>query len=174
MFCAEDESDRARRCSKLSSGFAPLMIFGGLVFVCIGISANTNTGKDQERLKKLSTAPMVMGAFMLGLGLILVVTWFGCRAKARQLERKMLHGSRRGSAEENLVEAVLAKLYSQLGSAESNGNRSETPTLPGVTMDDVASHKGQSANESSSNSAHASTGASSSRDRHVALRETTV
>jgi len=31
------------------------MVFGGLVFVCIGISARTNTGKDSERLKNLST-----------------------------------------------------------------------------------------------------------------------
>nr|CAB3262720.1 uncharacterized protein LOC100182279 [Phallusia mammillata] len=150
----EQESERARRCSKLSSGFAPLMVFGGLVFVCIGISASTNTGKDKERLKQLSAAPMAMGVFMLALGLFLIATWFGCRARARQLDRKVLHGSRRNSLDDdNLVEAVLAKLYGQMGSmAPSRARRPETPTLPGVTMEGVIVHKEQNTNSSSSRS----------------------
>nr|XP_002120998.1 uncharacterized protein LOC100182279 isoform X2 [Ciona intestinalis] len=139
----EQESDRARRCSKLSSGFAPLMVFGGLVFVCIGVSAKTNTGKDRVRLQELSTTPLAMGVFMLGLGLFLICTWFGCRRRARQLELKVLHGSRRNSAnnDDNVVQSVLAKLYHQATGGTFSRNRPETPTLPGVTLDGVIAYK---------------------------------
>ncbi|CAK8696934.1 unnamed protein product [Clavelina lepadiformis] len=140
----EEDSERARRCSKLSSGFAPLMIFGGLVFVCIGISAYTNTGKDKERLKQLSTAPLVMGIFMLVLGAVLISSWFGCRSRARKIDQKLLHGSRRNSLEsdDNLVQAVVAKLYSQIGSnLPEYRNRPGTPIIHGVTIDGAVVHK---------------------------------
>jgi len=110
----EQSSSQARRCSKLSSGFAPLMIFGGLVFVCIGVSANFNSqSKDRVKLQKLSVAPLVMGSFMLMLGTILLCTWFGCRSRARAIDQKVLHGSNEylNAKDESLLHAIFTKLY---------------------------------------------------------------
>nr|XP_039273890.1 uncharacterized protein LOC120347850 [Styela clava] len=130
----EQESERARRCSKLSSGFAPLMVFGGLVFICIGVSATTNNGKDREKLQQLSAAPMAMGVFMLALGIFLIGSWFGCRGRAKGLEQQLLHGSRRNSLDENVVQSFISKLYSNPGASR---RQQASPTLPGVTLDGV-------------------------------------
>uniref|UniRef100_H2ZIA4 Uncharacterized protein n=1 Tax=Ciona savignyi TaxID=51511 RepID=H2ZIA4_CIOSA len=138
----EQESDRARRCSKLSSGFAPLMVFGGLVFVCIGVSAKTNTGKDRARLQQLSTTPLAMGVFMLALGVFLICSWFGCRRRARQLDQKVLHGSRRNSREhDNIIQTMLLKLQHHTGVGNLFPERPITPTLPGVTLDGLIAYK---------------------------------
>ena len=88
------------------------MIFGGLVFVCIGVSANFNSqSKDHEKLQRLSVAPLAMGSFMLMLGTILMCTWFGCRTRARAIDQKVLHGSREFLNEENLLQTLFAKIY---------------------------------------------------------------
>lgn len=112
------------------------MVFGGLVFICIGVSATTNTGKDSEKLQKLSAAPMAMGIFMLALGIFLIASWFGCRGRARGLEQKLLHGSRRNSVvnNHNLMQSLIAKLYTN---SRLNQRESSSPTLPGVTLDGV-------------------------------------
>jgi len=117
----EESSSQARRCSKLSSGFAPLMIFGGLVFVCIGVSANFNsTTEDSEKLRQLAVAPLVMGSFMLTLGTILLCTWFGCKWRAAKIDRQVLHGSRdriyhQDNHDANLLSAIFSKLYGYNG-----------------------------------------------------------
>lgn len=141
----ELESERARRCSKLSSGFAPLMVFGGLVFICIGVSAATNNGADKERLKSLSAAPMAMGIFMLILGLFLIGTWFGCRGRAKGLEQRLLHGSRRSSIDESVVQNLLSKISATVGG--NTRQQTSSPSLPGVTLDGVDVLKPQSDNE---------------------------
>ena len=95
----EDTSERSQRCAKISSGFAPIMMFGGLVFICIGISASTNTGKDKEKLKNLSFGPLTVGVFMILLAMFLILMWLCCRSRARVIDHKLLHGSQRSSTE---------------------------------------------------------------------------
>ena len=120
------------------------MVFGGLVFVCIGISASTNTGKDRERLRNLSGAPLAMGVFMIVLGTFLIFTWFACRARAHKLDKKLLHGSPRHSStlHENLMLSVVNKFYSQI---ERTGlireGQPPTPDVNGVAVDAVIIHK---------------------------------
>ena len=120
------------------------MVFGGLVFICIGISASTNTGKDKERLKNLSAAPIAMGVFMIMLGVGLILTWFACRSRAQQLDNKLLHGSRRNSAEsqDNVMQTMLTKLYTQIERAgltrSGRSDSNDGPNLEGVIVDKPA------------------------------------
>ena len=115
----EEESDRSRRCSRLSSGFAPIMLFGGLVFICIGISASTNTGKDKAKLKNLSTGPLAVGVIMMIFAMLLIALWLYCRARARGLDHILLHGSRKNSrASRNIISTVVSRIQnSDVGSA---------------------------------------------------------
>lgn len=121
------------------------MVFGGLVFICIGVSAATNNGADKERLKSLSAAPMAMGIFMLILGLFLIGTWFGCKGRAKGLEQRLLHGSRRSSLDESVVRNLISKLSATVGG--NPRQQSSSPTLPGVTLDGVDVLKPQSDND---------------------------
>lgn len=118
------------------------MVFGGLVFICIGVSAATNNGADKERLKGLSAVPMAMGIFMLILGLFLIGTWFGCKGRAKGLEQRLLHGSRRSSIDESVVRNLLSKLSATVGG--NTRQQSSSPSLPGVTIDGVDVLKPQS------------------------------
>lgn len=108
----EESASRSKRCSKLSSGFAPLMIFGGLVFVCIGVSALTNQSKDKERLKSLSYAPLTFGIIMLTIGIVLVVCWITCRKRSQWMDKKVLHGSLHDitAKDDELIEVLLRKV----------------------------------------------------------------
>ena len=120
------------------------MVFGGLVFVCIGISASTNTGKDKERLKELSAAPLAMGVFMIMLGASLILTWFGCRSRARRLDQKLLHGSHGNlsSSRDNLMQTVVTKFYNQIERAGiSRVGRPQTPTFSEIAVDGASLHK---------------------------------
>lgn len=118
------------------------MVFGGLVFVCIGISASTNTGKDRERLKDLSAAPLAMGVFMIVLGACLILTWFGCRSRARQLDQKLLHGSHSNLSlsRDNLMQSVVSKFYNR---SDQGGipRMGRTPTFSEMTTNDISEYK---------------------------------
>ena len=112
------------------------MVFGGLVFVCIGVSARTNTGKDSERLKNLSAAPLAMGIFMIAFGTALVITWFACRSRSHKINQRLLHGSRLNLSlpQENLMQTVMGKFHN-LNDRRETDRTSRTPSLPGVRLD---------------------------------------
>ena len=82
---------------------------------------------------------------MLALGISLIASWFGCKGRAKGLEQRLLHGSRRNSVEDNLVQNLLSKLTATV----SGNSRQETssPSLPGVTLDGVEVLKPQSDND---------------------------
>jgi len=152
----EESSSQARRCSKLSSGFAPLMIFGGLVFVCIGVSANFNsTTEDSEKLRQLAVAPLVMGSFMLALGTVLLCSWFGCKWRAAKIDRQVLHGSRdriyrnhHDNHDANLLSAIFSKLYGyngpHRGSHDNDSVFSPTVMIPQQSSSAASSNKSES------------------------------